>query len=276
MARIAVLIPVYNAGRFLKECLDSVIGQTFADFAVFVCDDGSRDESPAILREYAGRDSRIRVLTNPGNLGIVKSRNRLIESIPPGTEFVAWLDSDDVMLPDRLARQAAFLEAHPEIGGVGSALEIIDENSRTIGFRSYPASPGDIRRLLPLSNVLAQPAMMLRREVIVRTGLYSETCPVCQDYEYWLRCIRHFDFANLEEPELRYRISGGQVKQSKLKLSLSVTMRIQRDYFRGTGRRMPFPVICRQLAGLFLLLLPPQWVLKLFCLLTYRRSRSVK
>lgn len=272
MARIAVLIPVYDAGRFLKECLDSVIGQTFGDFVVFVCDDGSRDESPAILREYAGRDPRIRVLTNPGNLGIVKSRNRLIENIPADAEFVAWLDSDDVMLPDRLARQTAFLETHPEIGGVGSALEIIDESSRTTGSRSYPGRPGDIRRLLPQSNVLAQPAMMLRREVIVRTGLYSETCPVCQDYEYWLRCLESFDFANLREPVLRYRISRGQVKQRKLKLALRLTLKIQRDYYRRNGLRMPLRGVIRQMAGLLLLLLPSAWILWLFKTVVYRKS----
>ena len=272
MARIAVLIPVYNAGKFLKECLDSVIGQTFADFEVIACDDGSRDESPAILRKYAGRDPRIRVLTNPGNLGIVKSRNRLIESIPVDTEFVAWLDSDDVMLPDRLARQLEFLNAHPGIGGVGSALEIIDENSRTIGFRYYPEDAAEIRRLLPLRNILAQPAMMLRQEVIARTGLYSETCPVCQDYEYWLRVLEHWDFANLREPVLRYRISRGQVKQSKLKKSLRLTLKIQRDYYRRNGLRMPLRGVFRQMAGRLLLLLPATWILWLFKTVAYRKS----
>ena len=274
MARIAVLMPVYNAGKFLRETLDSVVQQSFSDFVLIACNDGSRDDSPAILEEYAARDSRVHILTNPENLGIVKTRNKLIAHIPDETELVAWLDADDVCLPDRLARQAAFLDAHPEIGGVGSALEIIDENSRTTGVRRYPEDAPSIRCRLPLSNVLAQSAMMLRTELIRQTGLYAESCPVCQDYEYWLRALEHCDFANLREPVLRYRISRGQVKQSKLKLSLRLTLEIQRDYYRRTRLRMPLGGIFRQAAGHLLMLLPAAWILKIFCFLTYRKGAA--
>lgn len=274
MPAIAVLVPVYNAEKFLRECLDSVIGQTFTDFLLIACDDGSTDASCAILAEYAARDHRVIALKNPQNQGIVKTRNRLIDRIPEDAEFVAWLDSDDIMTPDRLARQTAFLTAHPEIGGVGSALEIIDENSRTIAYRSYPESPAEIRRQLPARNVLAQPAMMLRREVVIQTGYHSETFPVCEDYDYWLRCLEICDFANLKEPVLRYRMSSGQVKQSKLKLSLRMTLEVQNLYYRRNRLRKPLPQVFRQVAERLLLLLPASWILGIFCLMTYRRAEG--
>ncbi len=170
MSGTVILLPVCNAEKFLRECLDGIVGQTFRDFRLIACNDGSRDSSPEILREYAARDARITVLDNPKNLGIVATRNRLLEALPEDAEFVAWIDADDVCLPDRLERQRAFLAAHPEIGGVGSALEIIDEDSRRTGSRPYPCGAAEIRKLLPRTNVLAQPAMMLRREVLEKTG----------------------------------------------------------------------------------------------------------
>ena len=276
MDRAIILLPVYNAEKFLRECLDGIVAQSYRGFRLIACDDGSKDSSLEILREYAAKDPRITVLENPENLGIVGTRNRLLEAVPPEAEFVAWIDADDVCLPDRLERQIGFLDAHPEIGGVGSSLEIIDEDSRTTGFRSYPCDAAKIRRILPRTNVIAQPALMLRRQVIAATGRYSTDCPVCQDYEYWLRALDHCDFANLEQPVIRYRISRTQVKQSKLKQSLSITLKIQRDHYRRRHRLMPPAVLAKQLAGALLLLLPAQWILKLFCFLTYRKAGGAK
>lgn len=270
-SKLAVIMPVYNAGEFLKECVDSVLNQTFSNFQFFVCNDGSTDNSLAILNEYAAFDSRIKVLCNPQNLGIVGTRNHLLAELPPDIEFVAMIDADDVCYPDRFEKQIAFLQAHPEIGGVGSSLDIIDENSRSTGFRAYPSEPDKIRKILPQTNVLAQPAMMVRKILLDRTGKYSAQCPVAQDYEYWLRAIENFDFANLPEPVLHYRISGNQVKQSKLKLSLRKTLEIQRHYYKRNKKRMPLRGIIHQAACRLLLFLPSQWILKIFVLMTYRK-----
>ncbi|MBP5531306.1 MAG: glycosyltransferase family 2 protein, partial [Lentisphaeria bacterium] len=89
-------MPVYNAGRFLRECLDSILAQTRADFELIVCDDASCDDSAAILAEYAARDPRVRVLRNERNLGIARTRNRLLESLPDDCGYIALMDADDV------------------------------------------------------------------------------------------------------------------------------------------------------------------------------------
>lgn len=269
---IAILMPVHDAGKFLRECLDSILAQSFTDFELIACDDASGDDSAAILAEYAARDGRVKVLRNEKNLGIARTRNRLLEASGKGL-YVALMDSDDVCLPDRLERQRAFLEAHPEVGGVGSALEIIDENSKSTAFRGYPTDPGEIRRIMPLRNVLAQPAMMLRRPVIEDIGYYNPECVCCSDYEYWLRVLEKYDFANLPEPVLRYRMSSTQCKQSKLRLSLKTTLKLQADYRKRTRSSSPryWPHIW---AGHLLLCLPSAAILKLFELLTYRKARK--
>lgn len=270
---LAVLMPVYNAGLFLRESIATVLNQTFSDFEFYICDDGSRDNTPVLLQEYAARDARVKILTNDGNIGIAATRNRLLAVLPPSVKFVAWIDADDICFPDRFQSQLEFLSAHQEIGGVGSALEIIDETSKPIGFRYYPTDSAVIRNTLPRKNVLAQPTMMLRRELVDFVGRYSLECPVAQDYEYWLRAIEKYDFANIDRPLLHYRISKKQVKQSKLKQTLQITMKIQRDYFRRLGKQRPFSIHLYQLAERVLLLLPGQFVLKLFCVLTYHRKK---
>ena len=94
MNKTVMLLPVYNAEKFLRECLDGVVNQTCPDFRMIVCNDGSKDGGLDILREYAAKDHRITVLNNPGNLGIVATRNRLLKAIPEDAEFVAWIDAD--------------------------------------------------------------------------------------------------------------------------------------------------------------------------------------
>lgn len=266
-ARIAVLVPIHNAEKFLRECLDSILNQTVSDFELFACNDGSTDGSDGILREYAAKDPRIRIMNNPCNMGIVATRNKLLSAVPENADFIAWIDADDVMFPDRLQRQREYLETHPEIGGVGSPLEIIDENSKVIGFRRYPAAPDEIRRLMPRRNVIAQSSLMLRRNVIRETGGYSAEYPVCEDYDYWLRTLQKYELANLPEPCLQYRMSSGQSKQSKLKETIRCTLSVQMKYlFRGNFRFSSIPYLA---AECLLLLLPPKAILLLFEKLTY-------
>ncbi len=270
---VAMVMPVYNAGRFLRECLDSVFAQTFRDFILIVCDDGSSDESPRILAEYAARDSRLRILTNHENLGIPLTRNKLLAAVPPECEYIAIMDSDDICKPDRLERQLKFLSDHPELCGVGSSLEIIDEYSRTTGFRCYPVSPEEIRLTMPDRNVISQSSLMLRRAAIESVGGYRTGFDCCEDYDCWLRMLEQYDFANLPDPVLKYRMSPAQSKQRKLRLTLRNTLRIQRDY-RTRTHSWTFRSRLRAFAGHVLLCLPPPLVLKLFELMTYRKEQA--
>ena len=270
--KISLLLPVYNAEQFLRECLDSIIAQTYTNWELFACNDGSNDSSLEILNEYAAKDTRITILDNPKNMGITATRNRLLKSITKNSEYIALVDSDDVCFPDRLMRQLNFLRSNPNVGGVSSNLEIIDENSVTTGFRKYPDTAEKVKKLLPYSNVLAQPAMMLRKKSIQQAGYYSSEYSVCEDYELWLRILDFADFANLAEPVIKYRIQSGQSKQQYLKTTLHNTMKIQRKYFKRMGCRLPVKLFVQHIAGRILLLLPSNWILKLFCLITYKKQ----
>ena len=99
--KISVLMPAYNSEAYIAEAIESILNQTFSDFEFYICDDGSRDNTPVLLQEYAARDARVKILTNDGNIGIAATRNRLLAVLPPSVKFVAWIDADDICFPDR-------------------------------------------------------------------------------------------------------------------------------------------------------------------------------
>src|SRR6476661_6105481 len=124
---VSVLMPVYNAGRYVAEAVESILGQTYADFEFLIVDDGSTDRSRAILERYAARDPRIRLVSRP-NTGYAAALNELL-GLARG-ELVARMDADDVALPERLLRQVNYLRAHPEVVCVGTAVHLIDGGGR--------------------------------------------------------------------------------------------------------------------------------------------------
>src|SRR5687768_11090116 len=126
---ISVVMSVYNAGRFLRPAVDSILAQTFSDFEFIIIDDGSTDRSPDVLREYAARDGRIRLTVRP-NRGLTRTLNEAIKQARG--EFVARMDCDDVALPDRFEKQLAYLRADPTIVCVGGYFELIDGKGRLL------------------------------------------------------------------------------------------------------------------------------------------------
>src|SRR5579859_5191090 len=116
--RVSVLMTVFNNERFLRQAVESILGQTFDDFEFLIVDDGSLDGSPAILDEYARADARVKVIHCLHNRGHVYAANDGLSHVQG--EYVARMDADDVSLPERLARQVQFLDEHPEIGVAGT------------------------------------------------------------------------------------------------------------------------------------------------------------
>ena len=118
MPLVSVVMPVYNTEKYVGEAIESILGQTFSDFEFIIVDDGSRDRSPAIIRDYERSDERIRCLRLERNAGTAAAKNHGIAAATG--EFIAGMDSDDVSLPERLGKQLEFLRANPDIGAVGA------------------------------------------------------------------------------------------------------------------------------------------------------------
>jgi glycosyltransferase involved in cell wall biosynthesis len=197
-------MPVYNAERYLREAIDSILSQSFADFEFLIVNDGSTDAGVEIIESYA--DPRIRLVHNDGNLGVVASLNRGLE-LSRG-EFVARMDADDISRPARLARQVRFMEENPNVGVCGSWVRFFPGKY----VWKLPATSEAIRcRQFSMAGV-AHPSVMMRRELFARHALFYDPAFLhLEDYELWDRALKYMDFANIQEVLLDYRISPGQV-----------------------------------------------------------------
>ena len=166
---ISVIMPVYNGEKFLKEAVESIFGQTLADFELIAIDDGSTDGSRAILEEYSHRDKRMIFSTLPKNQGVAVASNQGLKKARG--KYIARMDADDISLPERFEKQAAFLEAHTEIDIIGSASSLIDDRGHKIGLLSAPLDDLAIRWKGCFSSPLIPATIMFRRSVIVEHDL---------------------------------------------------------------------------------------------------------
>lgn len=209
---VSVLMPVFNAEAYLAQAIESILGQTFKDFEFIIVDDGSTDASPALLQRYARKDGRIHLISRE-NRGIARTRNELLSQAQG--EFVAMMDADDIALPDRLSRQIAFLQHHPDVVCLGSSYQLIDEAGRLL-LTCFAVPEEDTaiqRQLLTGSGGVHQPTVMFRRATAIAVGGYDETMPVCEDLDLWMRMGEVGKLANLKQPLVQYRLHARSISE---------------------------------------------------------------
>lgn len=203
--KISVCMCFYNTDPvYLREAVDSVLAQTFNDFELIILDDGSTDpRAAATLATY--HDPRIIRTTNPQNLGIPASRNRMLEMAQG--EFIAVMDADDVALPERFARQIAFMTEHPEVGVCGGAAEFFPPAR----VKHFPINDMEIRREMFIRCPFLQSTVMIRASVLRAHNLCYPPRAVAEDYALWAQLFPHTRFHNLPEVLVRYRQSGQNI-----------------------------------------------------------------
>jgi glycosyltransferase involved in cell wall biosynthesis len=201
---VSVLMPAYNARRYVGEAIESVLAQTWRDFEFLIIDDGSTDDTPGILQRYAAGDGRIRVLTR-SNAGVGAALNAGLAEARG--ELVARMDSDDVCLPERFARQVEFLRQEPECVLVGSRVLLIDpEGAPLFGMDDIPTGHEAIDEMLLQARwSIVHPAVMMRRDVVRRLGGYDNDLVPVEDHDLFLRLAEVGRLANLPDVLLRYR-----------------------------------------------------------------------
>jgi glycosyltransferase involved in cell wall biosynthesis len=259
---VSVVIPAYNADRFLAAAVDSILAQSFHEFELIIIDDCSTDETWSIAQQYASRDSRIRVYRNASNLGIAGNRNRGV-SLATG-RYLAWQDADDVSLPTRLEKQSRFLDAHPDVAIVGAYIELF-RGDVTLGIRKYPADDGTLRRCIFRYSPIAQPAAMLRLDALRRVGDYDLRYPPAEDIDMTFRLGQRHGLANIEEVLLRYRESETSATFTRLRQIERSTVEIRRRYRRAPGFHMTAgDTVYNALHHCSIWLVPPRWKIRAF------------
>ncbi|MBC7769865.1 MAG: glycosyltransferase family 2 protein [Phycisphaerales bacterium] len=212
MAAVDILLTAYNAASTLRETLDSVRAQTFADFRIVIVDDGSTDATAQILAEYAASDSRFFIVTQP-NGGLVAALNHGLSHCT--AEFIARLDSDDVALPQRLERQLAYLEAHPACVAVGSQVTHIDENGAPL--TGLPdageIADADASHAPAREPYVVHSTLMARRAAVEAIGGYRYA-PNCEDSDLFWRLSERGALACIAEALLKYRVHSASISST--------------------------------------------------------------
>ena len=208
--RATFLMSTYNAGPHLRPALDSILAQTVDDWRVVAVDDGSSDGTREVLSEY-GADERVRVELFEQNRGQTAALNHGLSLVE--TEWVARLDQDDLVAPERIERQLAWLESNPGAVAVGSWCDYVDENGVKVGEFRPPSEPDAVLRQLYSSlehNPLAHSAMTYRAEDTRAVGGYPTDLSYAQDTSLWLLLAERGRIANVPEPLVSIRTHAGQ------------------------------------------------------------------
>jgi glycosyltransferase involved in cell wall biosynthesis len=208
---VSVVIATYDHARFVVDAVRSVADQTFEDHEIIVADDGSTDGTADVLRATG---VPMRYLTLP-HRGVSAARNAAIAAATG--RYVAFLDADDLWLPDKLATQVAVLDLRPEVGLVYADALIFDETSGTsCGTHAdrFPHPSGRVLADLLFANVVPSPTAVVRRAALDRSGLFDETLTGSEDWDLWLRIAREWDFYCVPRPLATYRMHGGNAHRN--------------------------------------------------------------
>lgn len=216
---------VYNGERFVRQAVESLLTQTYRDFELIVVDDASTDGTHNILEELAAQDNRIRVLTNSTNLGLTKSLNIALGQAQGN--FVARMDADDIALPNRLEKQATFLNVHPEVGIVGTWYQFINDEGILLEEKQPPTDDTPLHRALIRFNPFLHSSTMIRKALLDRVDGYDESYKRAQDYDLWMRCASHTRFANLPEVLMQKRFTKGMVSYTREKEQIRSALRVR-------------------------------------------------
>ncbi len=197
---------MYNGEKHLREAIDSILNQTYANLELIIVDDASTDGTQKIIHSYT--DSRIKYHRNENNLRIVQSLNKGIE-IANG-EYIARMDADDVAKPERIAKQVAYLQANPHVAVADSIMEYIDENSLPLGRNNNNITDAeDIKRHMRKHNCLGHSSIMTRKQVYAQ---YKYRQIDYEDYDLWLRLLNDgLTIHKIPEPLLQYRIHTASI-----------------------------------------------------------------
>lgn len=229
---VSVIIPSYNHGRFIRQCIQSVLDQTFQDFEIIITDDGSSDRSVEIIEEFV--DPRIKLFKHLVNKGASVAANNCI--INSSGKYIAMLSSDDVWYPEKLEVQVKYLEAHPEISIVFGKADWIDVSGNLL-MAGFPyKNIFDVknrtrfewlRHFFKVGNCLCHPCSLIRKEHYLEVGLLDPSFANLPDFDLWVRfCLKH-DIHILDQPLIYFRRINEQENASGDNISSRIRNRFE-------------------------------------------------
>lgn len=235
---ISVLMPVYNAEKYLAKAVESILQQTFSNFEFVIFNDGSTDKSLKILQHYAAQDSRIRLISRE-NKGLVATLNEGISII--NTPLIARMDSDDIALPDRFAIQKNYMDNHLDVVCVGGGCRVIDGKGRYLVNADIKTGYEIVEKLaLQGISPICHPSAMIRTEALKQVGGYLPKDYPAEDLALWLRLSEIGKIDNVPEVVLEYRIHDQSISTSNHKLQMNKLKVICEEACAKRGISLPY------------------------------------
>ena len=218
-------MPVYNASRYLREAIDSVLCQTFTDFEFLIFNDGSTDDSLEIIKSY--NDERIVLIDSPVNQGYLVYLNEGVRMAKG--KYIARMDSDDVCMPNRFELQFQFLENNFIILVVGSNFQVINSGGIFQLMSDFPTEHSDIQASMMFYCSLQHPAIMAVRDVMLNNPYDIRYYP-SEDHRQWVTLSKNFKLANIAQPLIKYRMHGENISGNPNQKLLNAQMMLQHEY----------------------------------------------
>ncbi len=234
--KVSVVMAAYNAEKYIQAAINSILIQTFTDFEFIIIDDGSQDDTYALITAYT--DPRIRIIKNETNLGITLSLNKGLK-IAKGI-YIARQDADDISYPTRLEKQVAFLDENAEVGFVGGSWNVMDANGKYLSTKRVITDNSHL--LLDqvfVEVVINHGVAMFRQAAIERVGGYRPEAGNAEDLDLWVRIGEHFQLVNLSEPLCATRVHDESIVGGSLKIHLESVYKVRQlalDRWAETGQ----------------------------------------
>lgn len=211
MPKVSVIIPCYNAMKFLPKTVNSVLEQTYQNFEIIIVNDGSTDNIEQWVSTL--EDQRVHLVSQV-NQGQSAARNTGIKH--SSGEYIAFLDSDDLWNPQKIEKQVYLLDANPQVGLVYSWVSLIDEWEQPLGKVWETCEEGNVWSKLIEGNIIACGSVpMIRSSCIDVIGLFQKFSFACEDWDFWLRIAAHYPFKVVKQILVYYRASSGSMSRSQ-------------------------------------------------------------
>lgn len=231
MPKVDIIIPAYNAARYLAAALASVEAQTFADWRIMLIDDGSTDNTAEVAAPFMERQGQRFKYIKQENQGLPAARNAAIRN--SSSEYMALLDSDDIWLPDRLAESLRYLESHPSVGISHSSVAFVDETGKILQTFDTPQKHGEgmVAPYIYMRKLqLPCPTVTFRRSCIEKVGLFDETMRATEDRDLWFRIALHFEVGFIPKVLAHYRVSAASMSSDPNRMLQAQLRFIEKHY----------------------------------------------
>lgn len=223
---ISVVMPVYNAERFLSQAIKSVLSQTYKNFEYIIVDDCSTDNSYQICLKFKKKDSRIKLFKNVKNMGVGFTLNQAISKSKG--QYLARMDADDMMAPKRLTKQLSFLGVNTKVVCLGSWMKEIDEDNNIIGKRITPLLSEQIYETMFFAMGIQNPTLMINRKLVPKKFSWCKIDGILDDLDLLFRLLNYGKFANLNDYLMLYRIHNNNLSLSNIKKTFREAQIIRR------------------------------------------------